>query len=254
MPIVENFKICRCANGLSGCQKLQVEKLQRFGSWGGALSGTSLLLEHQKQTHTNPTQLRDGQHPEPHAHSWVKAHTGQDVQHTWSPTYPLPHHWLLLRPQGHTRRHSGRRWDSLSRLAGSCLSSVIWETYSLRKGYPHLKKDGHHPGALTGMCYFLLNVKLSGFLFKVKSWHGKMWFYLSMFFLWDRKWGTLTTGSRARGHVQTDQGLGEPSPGHGLGGCRARKGLVNIQLPGKHPICYFGASHSCGFHTPIKFQ
>lgn len=110
------------------------------GPWGGALSGTSLLPQHQKQTHTNPTQLRDWQHPEPHVHSWVKAHTGQDVQHTWSSTYPLPHHWLLLGPQGHTRRHSGRRWDSLSHLAGSFSSSVIWETHSLRKVYTPSKK------------------------------------------------------------------------------------------------------------------
>lgn len=50
------------------------------------------------------------------------------------------------------------------------------------KGVGPLKKDGHHPGALTGMCYFLLNVKLCGFLFKLKSWHGKMWFYPIMYF------------------------------------------------------------------------
>ena len=59
---------------------------------------------------------------------------------------------------------------------------------------------------------------------------------------------------RASGHVRPDHCLGEPLPGHGLGGCQARKAPESIHLPGNYSICYSGASHPCEFHTPIQFQ
>lgn len=89
--------------------------------------------------------------------------------------------------------------------------------------------------------------------FNLSSATAKCDFTLS-FFLWDRKQGGPDEEEQSQWTRAADHCLGEPLPGHGLGGCQAREAPESIYLPGNHSICCSGAAHPCGSHTPIQFQ
>lgn len=88
---------------------------------------------------------------------------GQDAQYPWPPICPLPDYRLRLWPQGHGLQRG--RQDHLSQK----LSSQLLICHDPRRRLSEKvvspsEKDGYRLGARTGICYFLLNGKLCGFL------------------------------------------------------------------------------------------